>query len=354
MQETNTNEGASGPAISWGSIAGGVVTVLAVSILLGLLSIAAGLGMMWPLPDSETAMIGSFGLWATLMLIISFATGGFIAGSLARKNGSIHGLLVWAISLTCTFLLGNFMAGSAVSAATGVIVSAIKDAGTTTEITITSLSNDGTALINRIADDLNADMNLDFETGQNAIVKQWLLATGIPVMYPDFIKSQMENARDDADQALQKLRADPDHYVTILSDLTARLDQRMDAISEEIDPNAALRGLIKNAGMSENTAKITLTRLMAEHQQNVSLAQNILSQAQGRLHAAQLQIDDIIQSAQDTADAVSRIVMRSAFAAFFALLVGAILCSYAGYFGAIWHVDWLRRDKITISRDNPP
>ena len=86
--------------VSWGSVFGGVVTVLAVSILLSVLGSSIGLFMFDPFADNPVSGIGTtVGIGTALALIVSMVAGGFVAGKLAGVDGLIHGFLVWGTTL---------------------------------------------------------------------------------------------------------------------------------------------------------------------------------------------------------------------------------------------------------------
>lgn len=86
--------------VSWGSVFGGVMTVLAISVLLSILNSSIGLFMFDPLSDHPVAGIGTaVGIGSAIILVAGMAAGGFVAGKLAGMDGMIHGFLVWATTL---------------------------------------------------------------------------------------------------------------------------------------------------------------------------------------------------------------------------------------------------------------
>ena len=96
---------------SWGSVFGGVMTVLAISVLLSILNSSIGLFMFDPLSDHPVAGIGTaVGIGSAIILVAGMAAGGFVAGKLAGMDGMIHGFLVWATTLIVAVVLGIFLA----------------------------------------------------------------------------------------------------------------------------------------------------------------------------------------------------------------------------------------------------
>ena len=107
--------------VSWGSVFGGVMTVLAISVLLSILNSSIGLFMFDPFADNPVSGIGTtvgigtaVGIGSAVILITGMAAGGFVAGKLAGMDGMIHGFLVWATTLIVAVVLGVFLAAGAV------------------------------------------------------------------------------------------------------------------------------------------------------------------------------------------------------------------------------------------------
>lgn len=71
--------------VSWGSVFGGVMTVLAISVLLSILNSSIGLFMFDPLSGHPASGIGTaVGIGSAVILITGMAAGGF--GSWCGKN----------------------------------------------------------------------------------------------------------------------------------------------------------------------------------------------------------------------------------------------------------------------------
>lgn len=97
--------------VSWGSVLGGVMTVLAISVLLSILNSSIGLFMLNPLSEHPASGIGTaVGIGSAVILVAGMTAGGFVAGKLAGMDGIIHGFLVWATTLIVAVILGIFLA----------------------------------------------------------------------------------------------------------------------------------------------------------------------------------------------------------------------------------------------------
>ncbi|MCP1065715.1 hypothetical protein M5G07_10420 [Serratia symbiotica] len=99
--------------ISWGSVIGGVMTVLTVSLLLSTLGTSLGLSIVDPTSDDPVNGAGTtVVVRSAVSIIIILAARAFIAGRLAANEGLIHGFLVWASSLVVAAVLGGLLVGS--------------------------------------------------------------------------------------------------------------------------------------------------------------------------------------------------------------------------------------------------
>lgn len=117
--------------VSWGSIAAGVVTFFAVTILFSLITIALGLGLPDFTSDQPAEGVGlATGLWSIFSLIVALAAAGFVAGALSVRAGFLHGFLTWATSVLAIVVLSTMAVGNllgAVGSALGTTASSFGD-----------------------------------------------------------------------------------------------------------------------------------------------------------------------------------------------------------------------------------
>jgi hypothetical protein len=103
--------------ISWGAVFAGVVTALALHIILNLLGLGFGAAVLDPgtadNPDAET-FSGIAALWWTVSGILASLVGGYVAGRTSGKpkesTAGFHGLASWA---TTTLVIFVMLTGSA-------------------------------------------------------------------------------------------------------------------------------------------------------------------------------------------------------------------------------------------------
>ena len=105
---------------SWGAIFAGVVTFLAVVVLLSL--VTAGLGL-------SGASGTTTGIWSAVSIALALAAAGYVAGALAVRSGLLHGFLTWATSVVAAVVLVAWL-GASLPGAFGGVLGQVADSAT--------------------------------------------------------------------------------------------------------------------------------------------------------------------------------------------------------------------------------
>ncbi|MDX2378051.1 DUF4199 domain-containing protein [Microbacterium sp. LRZ72] len=111
--------------ISWGAIIAGVMTFLAVTVLLSL--VTAGIGL-------AGSGIGA-AIWSIVTLLLALLAAGFVAGALSVRSGLLHGFLTWATSLVVALALTVWLGASVLGAVGGIANTVASSAGEAVSIT---------------------------------------------------------------------------------------------------------------------------------------------------------------------------------------------------------------------------
>jgi hypothetical protein len=119
------------PRISWSAVLAGAMLAMAIEVLLGLLG--AGIGLATVQPGSATTTdVSNFatnaGLWSLGSSLLALLIGGWTAARLAavvsRKDGMLHGLVIWSLALLVALYLAAAAIGGALSLLGGLASSA--------------------------------------------------------------------------------------------------------------------------------------------------------------------------------------------------------------------------------------
>lgn len=322
--------------VSWGSVFGGVMTVLAISVLLSILSTSIGLYMFDPLSEHPTSGIGTtVGIWTAVSLIISMIAGGFVAGKLAGTDGMIHGFLVWATTLIMAVILAALLAVGAVKMTANVL-------GSITSVTGNVLSGvgsavgDGASALSDKAKDVfdDIDFNSDLK-GENISkdIRTALAKSDVKELQPDYLQNQMKDVKTDLEKSVKKIATHPQDADKIINKFMDRQKKRVDNITKNIDRNDLAKAISNNTNMSKEEANKAIDQYMVTIDKAKKEAQEQINNLEQSLKKAEQEWNEMKHEALKAADEATDTAATSALISFFAILAGAILCSLAGAYG---------------------
>lgn len=327
--------------VSWGSIIGGVVSALAVSLLMSLLGTAIGFGMTDPMSSDPVGGVGTaFGVWSALSLLVSLAVGGFVAGRLAGYAGCIHGFLVWSTSLIIAAIL-SAMAISGMAHMAGAVI------GTTASVTGSALSGAGNlagGLAHGIGDltgKIDERFRLSDRLEQQDVssdIRQALQKSGVPALQPDYLDQQLQAAHQDMMKAFDVVRRDPSQFDQAAQQFVTSLKQRIEGLSQQIDRNDAVKALVNNSQMSQQQAEQTVDQAIERYQQAVNTARDRFNQIEQQVNDVRQQADQLVDQARQQAARATSAIAAASIWGFIGLLIAAIVSTLAGKFGARRHV----------------
>lgn len=322
--------------ISWGSVIGGVITVLAVSLLLSTLGTSLGFSAVDPLSDDPVNVAGTtVVVWSAVSVLISLAAGAFISGRLAANDGVIHGFLVWATSLIVATILGAILVGSAVKAtgnALGSLASAsgsvLGGAGSIIGSGVSSAADAGS----RIFDKIGIDTNLQSEQLQDNVVAA-LKKSNIPSLQPEFMQQQLEEAKKEIADSVKAMAVNPQNSEQIIQTLLEKLKQHTDAITQDVDQDAVKQALRQNTDLTSQEIDQIAQNLNEAKNKAREIVTQRLKEAEANINQAKQEYAEFVQKTKEKAAEAASALSRAALWSFFALLLGAIVSAAAGLWG---------------------
>lgn len=330
------NELAMTKRVSWGSIIAGVVTAIAVSLLLTTLGTSLGLSMLSPKSDdivngADTAVLA----WSVIGVIISLACGGFITGRLAGADGAIHGFLIWATSLLVATILGFAAVGGVLNTA-GNAVGGIASATGSMASGIGNVAGQAAQGAGNIGEKIYSRIGLDTKLqSQDADqqVMEALKKSGIKELQPEYLQSQLEAAGDDLASAAKNLASHPDNSDVIINSLTEKLKGRAETIGNSVDKNDVKKALTENTSMTPEQADKAVDNFIQTRDKTVQQVDQRLSQLEDNINQAKTQYAELKQQAKEKAEAAAKAGAKVALWSFFGLLIGAIVSTLSGLWG---------------------
>lgn len=176
--------------LSWGAVFAGLVTAIALQVVLTVLGLAIGLGA-WD-PSEGFGGIGTgVWVWALVSALASLFAGGVVTGRLAGiltpGDGALHGLLMWGLSL----LVGLWLVGSGA----GFVL------GTAFDVIGSTVASAAGATVSGVAEiGVRAASGTSSEDVQSEI-ESILRATGVPALQPERLEQAAGATVDTALQA---------------------------------------------------------------------------------------------------------------------------------------------------------
>lgn len=328
--------------ISWRYIIAGVVVSLAVSILMGTLGVALGFTVVKPTSNSPLSGLGTtFGIWSVVSVLVSLAAGGFVAGLFSATRGAAHGFMVW-----CTVLLAaTAFSGIALGAAVKTMGSVMRGVGSgAASVAGAGAMGDGVShLASSAVDAIKENVSFDVDTSElRGDVADVLRDSGVKELQPEYLCDQMREARSDLRGAISRLKLDNGNFEQVLNEFMDKQKQRLETITGNVDKDAAVAALMKSRGWERGEAEKAVDNAMAAYNQVVRRAEEAVDQAHAHIDATKAQLQQAVAQARVRMEDMSRSAAKSALAAALALVLGALVCSYAGLYGSrISHRDVL-------------
>lgn len=324
-------------SVSWGSIFGGVVTVLAVSILLSLLSTSIGLYMIKPQSKHPTSGVGTtVGIGTAIALIISMIAGGLVAGKLANADGMIHGLLVWATTLIIAVILGGMLTAGAARMTANIFGSISSVVGHILS-GVGSAVGDGASALTDKAKEMFGDIDFTAKLKGEDVpedIRKALAKSDVRELHPDFLQNQLEAVKTDLGKSVKKIMSHPQDAENIITQFMNNLKERVSRISNNVDRNDLAKAIANNTDMSTEEANKAIDDYMASYNKVKQEAQEQMDNLEMSLQKAKREWNEMKQEALLAADKATNTAATSALISFFAILIAAILCAAAGTWGA--------------------
>lgn len=330
-------------SISWGSVFAGAVTVVAVSIVMGVLGMALGFTVIDPLSNDPFAGLGvAFGVWSFISLLVSLAAGGFVAGMFSGVRGGEHGFMVWGTAL----VLGTVLSGMALGTAAKAVGSVAGSLGSGAVTVVSGVGHGVADLAAAAADEIQENVNLNIDPDEmTQDVASVLRDTGVETLQPTYLRAQMREARTDFRNALTEMRLNPDmEFGQAMSGFLDRQKARLDAIGKDVDRDAAVTALMRNRGMSRQEAEEAVDNAVVVYNRLVSGAQESIDDAREQFNQAQVFLAQAADKARVKADELADMTARSAVLAALALALGAVVAVLSGRLGSSYY----SRDAIVI------
>lgn len=335
--------------VSWGSVIAGLVTVLAVSILLSTLGTSLGFTVLSPKSEHPFDGVGTTMLiWTVLTVVISLAAGGFVAGRLAGIEGKIHGFLVWATTLIVSVILTSMMLSSAVQMA-GSTIGAVGSATGSVVSGVGSIvgSSVSTAArgIEKVFESIDIDTDISTQELQQNI-KQALQNSGVDALQPNYLQNQLKKSSKDIQSAIKQIALNPNDADKVIDNLSKTLKERADTVASKIDREDVVKAISNNSDLSDDEVNQIVDNYIEARKQLQQTVKERLQDTEQLIAEAKATYQEMKVKAVDAADQAASAVAKIACWSFIALLLGAIISTLTGCLGVRYYVRTYRREVV--------
>lgn len=153
-------------------------------------------------------------------------------------------------------------------------------------------------------------------------------------LQPDYLQKQLEGVKADFGKSVKKAIASPQDADEIFKDFLARVKEQTNKLAKSIDRNDLAKALANNTDMSKAEADKAVKQYTEIMQKVTAEADKQIQNLEQNLDKAIQEWREVKQNALEAADKATDAAARSALVSFFAILIGAVLCSLAGAYGS--------------------
>ena len=218
---------------------------------------------------------------------------------------------------------------NALGAASSVAGGVISGTGSIVGGGVSALSDQAKELFGGI------DFKVDLKDGElPKDIRAVLVKSKVKELQPDYLQKQLEGVKADFGKSVKKAVASPEDADEIFKDFLAHLKKQANNLAKSIDRNDLAKALSNNTNMSKAEADKAIKQYMEIMHKATAEADKQIRNLEQNLDKAIQEWQEVKQNALETADKAADTAARSALISFFAILIGAVLCSLAGAYGS--------------------
>ena len=312
-----------GNNFSWKAVFAGVVTFLAILIMLSFIGTAIGFGVpdfttSDPLSGVGTGLV----IWVIVTLILSFGAGGYIAGLTANRAGFIHGFITWAVSLLSIAVLMTTAVSSAFGALGNIVGTTAGAVGDATGQVASGAANLSEDAFNEVTEDMNVDSS-ELESTVNEVLED----TDIPELQPNYLQDQVEATGKDVTDAGYNIVVNGNDAQSEIDNVVSNIEERLDTINQELDRDALTTAVSENTDLSEAETEEAVDNITETYNETSQQASQALEEAQSN-------IQDLEVKAEQKAEEVSDDAAKYSLYIFAGLLISLFVTAFAGQGGS--------------------
>jgi hypothetical protein len=225
--------------VSWGALFAGAFVAAASWILLYAFGLAVGLSAIDPddLGSARVAGIGT-GIWSIIAPLIALFAGGYVAshfaGRVLRRDGILHGVVVWALTAVAGLLVLGLVLSNIMGAIFGVGTQAMQAAAMTQQSQPAGAGGGGLQALGLNYDDMVAPINQRLEAqGLPTITAAQLQAS-----MQDSVQTMVRSGRFDREALIASLANNTQMSRSEAEQVAATVEGRFSAAAQNVQEGA--------------------------------------------------------------------------------------------------------------------
>lgn len=317
-------------SISWGSIIAGAISFAAVFTVLSLLVGALGLGIFSPNNENPLQSMGiGVGIATIIILIISFAISGFISGAFSKGQSLLHGFMSWALSIMLLFGLVTSILSSAFGLASSAAKSVANTAGNVAGSVASTVADGAGNVLSSVGDSISEVDTKELEKNIEDALKE----TDVKELQPGYLKSQLDQSKDEIAEAGKELVTNPENSDQIIDDLAKSLEKKAKNITDSVDKKTIQEEVYKNSDLSEKESEEAVNNIYDGMDKASKEASKQIENAKDSLEKAKKDVDKTVEQAKDGAESATNKASAGAVLVFLFLIVGLAIEVYTAKIG---------------------
>lgn len=326
--------GKAGYNISWRAVLAGVVTFIAVSILLSLVSVAIGFGV----PDLTSAepfagVTTGVLAWTVFSIVVALAAAGYVAGLTANRAGFVHGFLTWATSLIVLVWLTT----SAVASLFGFVGNVLGTVGNVAADAASTVVESAGSLTQSAFDSIVENVSID-TSELDGTVEDVLSDTEIEELQPEYLQGQIDATIEDVKDAGYAIVVDGQDAGTIIQGVADNIEERINQIGQELDREAIETAIANNSELSQSEVNDAVDNIISAYEEVSAQASSVLSDIEGQLNQLLGEVSQAVEEgaeqATQVAEDATNEISKYALWLLLGLVVGLLVTTYAGRAGS--------------------
>ena len=220
-----------------------------------------------------------------------------------------------------------------ISSALGLAGSAAKTvASTTGDIagSVASTAADGAGNVLSSVGDSISDVDTK-ELEKN--IEDALKETDVKELQPGYLKSQLDESKDEIAKAGKELVTNPENSDKILDDLSNSLEKKAKTITDSVDKETIQEEVYKNSSLSAKESEEAVNNIYDGMDKASKEASKQIENAKDGLNEAKKDLDKNVEKAKDGAESASNKASAGAVLVFLFLIVGLAIEVYTAKMG---------------------